>query len=105
MTVLRILVSTAAFASDVFEWALFDAAGKRIDQGRGAQSTWPRAAQIEAVVAAAQVRLVALQLPPLTGTRLVSAAQYALEDRLAGPIEDQAIALGHQGAAGNVLAV
>src|SRR5205085_5258218 len=63
MNVLRFLVTTAPAADAAFEWALFDSAGKRVDHGRGAPTTWPPSDRLEAVVAAAQVRLLVLQLP------------------------------------------
>jgi len=102
MTVLRILV---AADGDPVGWALFDATGKLLDRGTGASSNRPRAERTEAIVAASQVRTFALSLPPLVPARRIAAARYALEDRLATPIDDAAIALSQPDGAGNLHAV
>jgi hypothetical protein len=56
-------------------------------------------------VPAACVRIVSLHLPPLPADRVAAAAAFALEDQLAGPADEQHIAVSLQRSDGTVEAV
>jgi type II secretion system protein L len=102
MFTLRVYFDALPDASRAADWALFDAAGHVVRSGRGHRADWPAAEAQEAVIAAAQGRLVTLTLPPLPAARARSAVGFALEDQLAGVPEDSHIALGTQGADGTL---
>jgi len=54
---------------------------------------WPAAGRIEGVVAASQLRIAAVKLPPMPLSRVAGAAGFALEDQLAGaPSEHHLVA-------------
>jgi hypothetical protein len=57
------------------------------------------------VLAAACVRIVGLHLPPLSPDRVSAAAAFALEDQLAGPADEQHIAVSSQRADSTVEAI
>ena len=82
------------------DWALFDAQNRSVRLGHGPRADWPAADALEAVIGAGHGRLVTLSLPPLPAGRAPAAARYALEDQLAGAVEDSHVALGTQGANG-----
>ena len=103
MTTLRILVATPVAADEPAPWALYDAAAACVATGRGPSSAWPDADRIEAVVAASQVRLASVPLPPLPPDRVAAAAAFALEDQLAGPVDDQLLAASAQRRDGRVV--
>ena len=105
MTTLRILVAAPMAAAPEVPWALYDAAGTCVATGRGPASAWPDAQRIEAVVAASQVRLASVALPPLPADRVAAAAAFALEDQLAGPVDDQWLAAAPQRPDGRVVTV
>ena len=102
MSTLRIYFDAPPDASRDADWALFDAADRVVRPGRGRRADWPAAEALEAVIAASQGRLVTLTLPPLPAARAAAAVGFALEDQLAGPPEENHIALGPQGADGTV---
>jgi type II secretion system protein L len=87
MTILRVLVDAAPLRGHALSWALFDAAGTCVRSGRDLPDAWPDADRIEAVLAASQVRIASVALPPLTPSRVASAAAFAVDDQLAGPAE------------------
>jgi len=64
MTTLRVLLSAAPDPGRAEQWALFDAAGRRVRGGRTSPAQWPTADRVEAVLAARAVRIVSLALPP-----------------------------------------
>jgi hypothetical protein len=105
MSTLRVLLDAAPAAGRADAWTLFDDAERVVRSGRGAPDAWPAAQRREAVLAAACVRIVGLHLPPLTADRLSAAAAYALEDQLAGPADEQHIAVSSQRADGTVEAI
>ena len=105
MSILRVLLNAAPRAGRVEPWALFDDNETVVQSGRGAPDTWPAAQRREAVLAAACVRIVALHLPPMPADRVRAAACFALEDQLAGPAEEQHIAVSPQRADGAVEAI
>ncbi len=104
MTTLRVLFTAMPTPSRAERWALFDDAGRIVQHGDGAASSWPSADRREAILAADLVRIVALNLPPMPPTRVASAAAFALEDQLATTAEAPAIAVSAQRADGTVLA-
>lgn len=105
MRILRVLLAAPPDPARAESWALFDANGRVLQQGRSAPAQWPPAERREAVLAADTVRVVALALPPLPRDRLIAAATYALEDRLATPAEDAVVAIGARGPDGRIDAV
>ena len=102
MTVLRVLLVAPAVADRADAWALFDAAGSCVRTGRDPPAAWPRADSVEFVLAASQVRIACIALPPLPASRVPGAAGYALEDQLAGPGDVHHIAVGAQARDGSV---
>jgi hypothetical protein len=105
MTTLRVLLPGPLDAARADSWTRVDARGHAIDHGHSVPAQWPQADRREAVIAAEAVRIVTLMLPPLPRSRLVAAATYALEDRLATPAADAAIAIGERGSDGRVGAI
>ena len=105
MSTLRVLLNAAPRAGRAEPWALFDDDETVLQSGRGVPDTWPAAQRREAVVAAACVRIVALHLPPMPDDRVRAAACFALEDQLAGPADEQHIAVSQQRADGAVEAI
>ncbi len=105
MTTLRILLAGADALDAPAPWALYDAAGARVDVGQGPPESWPRADTLEVVLAASQVRLASVQLPPLPPARVAAAAAFALEDQLAGPADEQWLAAAAQQPGGRVVVV
>jgi len=105
MTTLRILVAATPTADRPVHWALFDAAGACISTGCDLPVRWPSADCLEIVVAASQVRIASIALPPVPPGRVAAAAAFALEDQLAGPAEDQLLAASPQRPDGRVVVV
>ncbi|MGI8896556.1 MAG: type II secretion system protein GspL [Casimicrobiaceae bacterium] len=93
MTTLRVLLANAPSSERAEPWALFDAQGRVVREGRAVPAAWPAAARREAVLSASAVRIAELRLPPMSPDRVAAAAAYALEDQLAGPAHDQHIAV------------
>ena len=85
-------------------WLRIDDGGRVLERGRATPAHWPATPQVEAVLAADAVRLVALRLPPMPPARLRAAAAYAIEDQLATPIDEAAVATGPQRDDGSLLA-
>jgi hypothetical protein len=101
---LRILLPAPPDPAREDAWALVDGNGRVVERGRGAPSTWPAADRREAVIAAEAVRIASLSLPPLPASRVAAAAAYALEDRLATPADQVAIAVGERRDDGRIVA-
>src|SRR5438132_6837418 len=104
MNTLRVLLASPPSRSRPAPWALFDDAGRCVEQGSDPSDAWPRSARREAVLAADLVRIVALKVPPMPPTRLAAAAAFALEDQLATTGEAPTIAVSAQQPDGTVLA-
>jgi Type II secretion system (T2SS), protein L len=102
MTTLRVLLAAAPSPTRADAWALFDDAGICVRTGRDLPGAWPTAQQIEVVLAAAQVRLAIVTLPPVPPARLAAAVSFALEDQLAGPQDAQHLAVSPQSPDGRV---
>ena len=102
MTALRVLLTAAPAADRAEAWALFDAAGTCVRTGRDPPAAWPKADKVEFVLAAAQVRVARIVLPPLPASRVADAARFALEDQLAGPDGTHHIAVSAQAKDGGI---
>ena len=102
MTVLRVLLTAAPAADRAEAWALFDAAGTCVRTGRDPAAARPKADTVEFVLAAAQVRVAHITLPPLPASRVADAARFALEDQLAGPDGTHHIAVSAQAKDGGI---
>ena len=105
MSTLRVLLDAVPLAGRADAWTLFDDNERVVRSGRGVPDAWPSAQRREAVLAAACVRIVGLHLPPLTADRVSAAAAFALEDQLAGPADEQHIAVSSQRADGTIEAI
>src|SRR5262249_37935751 len=103
MNVLRILVVQPITADYALHWSLHDASGACVRSGRDGPDDLPAADRVEIVVAANQVRLAAVTLPPLPPNRIAAAAGFALEDRLASTGEPPMLAISSQRADGRVI--
>src|SRR5512140_1321751 len=103
MNLLRILLAAPADPDRAVYWALHDASGACLDAGHGLRDDWPAADRIEVVVAASQVRLASVALPPLQPSRVAAAAAFALEDQLANPGDDPVLVASPQRADGRVV--
>jgi len=66
MTTLRVLLAQTPAPDREEPWALFDARGRVIREGRAVPSGWPAASRREAVLGASAVRIVDLKLPPMS---------------------------------------
>src|SRR5687767_8216140 len=102
---LRVLVDAPLDEGRGYPWAVCDSGGHPLEAGRGEPATWPQADRREAVLAADAVRIVALALPPLPRDRLLAAATFALEERLATAPEDALVAIRESEERGRVLAI
>lgn len=102
MTTLRVLLARAPSPDREMDWALFDAAGACVDSGRARPGALPRADRLEAVIAAAQVRIASVVLPRMAASRVAGAARFALEDQLAAPAQAPHLAVSSQAPDGRV---
>ena len=102
MTVLRVLLAAAPVADRADAWALFDAAGTCVRAGLDRPVSWPKADNVEIVLAASLVRITSVALPPMPASRVAGAAGFALEDQLAGPGDAHRIAVSTQARDGRV---
>jgi hypothetical protein len=105
MRTLRVLLVGDPAPAASRPWARVDDRGQVLDRGHGPAATWPAADQREAVLAATSVRIVALDLPPLPPDRVQRAVAYALEERLATPLDASVVVAGPQAADGSVRAL
>jgi len=102
---LRVLLPAPPAADRADAWALVDERGKVLRQGREVPSRWPAAERREAVLSASAVRLLALDLPPLPPGRVEQAVAFALEERLATPLDASVVVAGPQSASGRIVAL
>jgi len=105
MTTLRVLIDAAPARGRAQAWALFDGAGACMRTGRDPPDAWPTADRVEAVLAASQVRIASVALPPLPPARVAAAAAFAVDDQLAGPQDAQHLASSTQQPGGRVRVV
>ncbi len=80
---LRIRLAASWRPADALAWSLHDDGTDRTETGEDPSVNWPAHDRLEAVIAAAPVRLVALALPPMPANRLAAAARFAVEDQIA----------------------
>jgi hypothetical protein len=104
-TTLRILVDAPDAVGAPASWALYDHSGACVSTGQDLPPRWPQADTLEVVVAASQVRLASVALPPIPAARVAAAAAFALEDQLAGPSDEHWLAASAQRAGGRVVVV
>lgn len=105
MVTLRVLLPAPPAADRADAWALVDEHGAVLRRGLDVPSKWPVAERREAVLAASAARLLALELPPLPTARVEQAVAYALEERLATPLDTAVVVAGPQGADGRIVAL
>ena len=105
MNTLRILLAAPAAPDRAVHWALHDVSGLCLRTGHAIGDDWPAAGRIEVVIAASQVRLASVVLPPLPPSRVAAAAAFALEDQLANPADDPVLIASPQRADGRVVVV
>ena len=105
MKVLRVRIDAPWSASRGFAWALRDDQGSVLEEGLGPASQWPEHDVLEAVIAAAMVRIVRLELPPLPASRVHAAARFALEDQIAAADSTAHVEVAAQAPDGTVLAI
>ncbi len=84
---------------------LVDGGGRALASGIDPPQRWPAADRRVAVLATDAARVVALPLPPLPASRVAAAAAFALEDRLATPLDDAIVAVGPQRDGAPVVAI
>lgn len=87
MTTLRVRLSAPFDPEAPATWWRTSDDGRVVDRGRDAPARWPRADRVEVALAPADVRIVALSLPPMSDARRAGAVAFALDDQLAGPPE------------------
>ena len=102
MSILRVLAAAAPSPAQEVPWALYDAQQRLVRSGAGPAAEWPTAARIEAVLAAPAVRLARVVLPPMPADRVAAAAEFALEDQLAGPAKAQHLVASSRARDGSV---
>jgi hypothetical protein len=74
-------------------WVRVDARGTIVERGEAVDAKWP-AGDVVVVLAAAQARVVALDMPPMSRERLERAVRLALDDTIASDADDTALAIG-----------
>ncbi len=94
MKTLRVRLESPPDPARAEPWVLVDDHGRTLASGIDTPQRWPAADQRIAVLSADAVRMLALQLPPLPASRVAAAAAFALEDRLATPLDDALVAVG-----------
>ena len=105
MTTLRVRLAAPPLPDRADAWGLFDAAGICTRTGIDRPDAWPVADKIEAVIAASQLRIASIKLPPMTASRVAGAAGFALEDQLAGAPAEHHLAVSAQAPDGRVRVV
>src|ERR1700750_271 len=103
MNVLRIFLAAPLTTEELVHWSLHDAGGTLLRSGRDVPRDLPSADRLEVVIAASQVRLAAVKLPPLPANRIPAAAGFALEDRFAVAGEAPMLAVSPQRSDGTVV--
>jgi len=94
---LRLFVATKPDRDRAVAWVRYAADGRVTGTGNDVPARWPDDAVLEVVLAAGNVRLAAIDLPPMPANRLHQAARYALEDQMAAGADEAAIAVAPTG--------
>jgi hypothetical protein len=105
MTTLRVRLAAPPLPDRAEAWGLYDDAGAFVRGGADRPNAWPSAGRVEVVLAASQLRIATLKLPPIPPSRVANAAGFALEDQLAGPASAHHLAVSAQGTDGRVRVV
>jgi hypothetical protein len=105
MTTLRVRLVAPPSPERAESWGLFDSTGACTRSGSDRPDRWPDADRIEVVIAAPQVRIAAVKLPPMPASRVAGAASFAVEDQLAGAAADQLLGVSTQASDGRVRVV
>jgi hypothetical protein len=105
MTTLRVRLAAPPSPERAASWGLFDSAGVCTRTGSHPPDGWPAADRIEALIAASQVRIASVKLPPMPASRLAGAAGFAIEDQLAGAAAEQQLGVSTQDSNGRVRVV
>jgi hypothetical protein len=105
MTTLRVRLAAPPLSDRADAWALFDPTGVCTRTGTDRPDAWPPADKIEVVIAASQLRIAIVKLPPMPASRVAGAAGFALEDQLAGTPADHRLAASAQAPDGRVRVV
>lgn len=105
MKVLRVRIDAPWSPSRSYAWALRGQGERAIQEGVTPAAQWPAHDALECVIAASQVRVVRLQLPPLPAARVDAAARFALEDQIAAAESAAHVAVSKQASDGTVLAI
>jgi General secretion pathway protein L (GspL). len=82
---LRVYFDSLPDRSRAFAWAVYDARGYVIRQGRDTPSRWPTEQRREAVLGASLESCLTLDLPPMNAARRDAAIRLALDDKLIAP--------------------
>ena len=90
---LRVFVAAPLAPDRANPWVRHAADGGVVARGSDVPERWPADAELEVVLAANLVRLAALDLPAMPRNRLRQAARFALEDQMATPADEAAIAV------------
>jgi type II secretion system protein L len=90
---LRVFLPAPPRADRADRWVRCNAEGRVIARGQDLPSHWPADPAIDVVLAAGQVRLIALALPPMPRERLRGAVRYALDDQIATAPDESSIAI------------
>jgi hypothetical protein len=102
VTTLRVRLAAPPLRERGDAWALFDTAGACSRVGVDRPDAWPAADRLEVVLAASQLRIASIKLPPMAASRVAGAAGFALEDQLAGPADAHYLAPSAQAPDGRV---
>jgi hypothetical protein len=105
MTTLRVRLAAQPLPDRADPWALFDATGRCARTGTDHPGAWPAAEKIEAVIAASQMRIATVKLPPMAASRVAGAAGFAHEDPLAGAPAEHHLGVTAQAPDGRVRVV
>ena len=105
MTTLRVRFAASPSPERADSWALFDSSGVCTRTGSDRPDRWPAADRIEAMIAASQVRIASVKLPPMPASRVAGAAGFAIEDQLAGAASEQQFGVSTQASDGRVRVV
>ena len=95
---LRVFLVAAPIPDRADAWVRYTTDGRPLARGRDLPSRWPADAPVEAILAAEQVRIAALDLPPMPRNRVRQAVHYALEDQTATAADESMVAVTTSGA-------
>lgn len=100
MTTLRVRLLAPFDPSGSSTWWRAGDDGRVLDRGACPPQRWPAADRIEVALAAGDVRIAALAMPPMNDARRSAAAAFALEDQIAAPAETSHLVISAPAASG-----